>query len=60
MDGLILAWMLLTTHIAKKLKIPLPKMLALCMALRSGVEALHRSADVCEIDLSRPHKGDTP
>ena len=42
MDGLILAWVLLTTHIAKKLKIPLPKMLALCMALRSGVEALHR------------------
>ena len=58
MDGLILAWVLLTTHIAKKLKIPLPKMLALCMALRSGVEALHRSADICEIDLSGLRKGD--
>ena len=56
--SLILAWVLLTTHIAKKLKIPLPKMLALCMALRSGVEALHRSADICEIDLSGLRKGD--
>lgn len=44
MDGLILAWGLLTTHIAKKMKIPLPKMFALCEALRSGVETLHRSA----------------
>lgn len=57
-ESLIFAWVLLTTHIAKKLKIPLPKMLALCMALRSGVEALHRSADICEIDLSGLRKGD--
>lgn len=58
MDGLILAWVLLTTHIAKKMKIPLPKMFALCEALRSGVETLHRSAETCEIDLSGLRKGD--
>lgn len=57
-EGLIFAWVLLTTHIAKKMKIPLPKMFALCEALRSGVEALHRSADTCEIDLSGLRKGD--
>ena len=27
--SLILAWVLLTTHVAKKLKVPLPKMLAI-------------------------------
>lgn len=48
MDGLILAWVLLTTHIAKKMKIPLPKMFALCEALRSGVETLLRSAETCD------------
>lgn len=58
MDGLILAWVLLTTHIAKKVKIPLLKMFALCEALRSGVETLHRSAETCEIDLSGLRKGD--
>ena len=57
-ESLIFAWMLLTTQIAKKPKIPLPKILALCMALRGGVEALHRSADICEIDLSGLRKGD--
>lgn len=56
--SLILAWVLLTTHIAKKMKIPLPKMFALCEALRSGVEDLHRSAEICEIDLSGLRKGD--
>ena len=56
--SLILAWVLLTTHIAKKVKIPLLKMFALCEALRSGVETLHRSAETCEIDLSGLRKGD--
>ena len=50
----------MTTHIAKKLKIPLAGMLTLCAALSNDVEALNRSADTYEIDLSRPHKGDTP
>ncbi len=35
--SLILAWVLLTTHVAKKLKVPLPKMLAICAALRGDV-----------------------
>ena len=56
--SLILAWVLLTTHIAKKLKIPLPKMLALCEALRGAIEDLNRSAEICEIDLSGLRKGD--
>lgn len=56
--SLILAWVLLTTHVAKKLKVPLPKMLAICAALRGGVEDLHRSAEICEIDLSGLRKGD--
>ena len=62
-ESLIFAWVLLTTHIAKKLKIPLPKMLALCMALRSealrdAIEGLNRSAETCEINLSGLRKGD--
>lgn len=59
-EGLIFVWVLLTTHIAKKLKIPLAGMLTLCAALSNDVEALNRSADTYEIDLSRPHKGATP
>ena len=39
----ILAWVLLATHVAKKLKVPLPKMLAICAALRGDVEDLRRS-----------------
>ena len=58
MDGLILAWVLLTTHIAKKMKIPLPKRFALCEALRGAIEDLNRSAEICEIDLSGLRKGD--
>ena len=51
-EGLIFNWVLLTTHIAKKLKIPLPKMFALCEALRGAIEDLNRSAETCEIDMS--------
>lgn len=58
MDGLILAWVLLTTHVSKKLKVPLPKMLAICAALRGDVEDLRRGAEICEIDLSGLRKGD--
>lgn len=58
MDSLILAWVLLTTHIAKKMKIPLPKMFALCEALRDAIEDLNRSAETCEINLSGLRKGD--
>ena len=50
--SLILAWVLLTTHVAKKLKVPLPKMLAICEDL------LRRGAEICEIDLSGLRKGD--
>lgn len=64
--SLILAWVLLTTHVAKKLKVPLPKMLkvplpkmlAICAALRCDVEDLRRGAEICEIDLSGLRKGD--
>lgn len=56
--SLILAWALLTTHVAKKLKVPLPKMLAICAALRGDVEDLRRGAEICEIDLSGLRKGD--
>ena len=57
-ESLIFAWVLLTTHIAKKMKIPLPKMFALCEALRGAIEDLNRSAETCEIDLSGLRKGD--
>lgn len=57
-ESLIFAWVLLTTHIAKKLKIPLPKMLTICAALRGDVEDLRRGAEICEIDLSGLRKGD--
>lgn len=56
--SLILAWVLLTTHVAKKLKVPLPKMLAIYAALRGDVEDLRRGAEICEIDLSGLRKGD--
>ena len=45
--SLILAWVLLTTHVSKKLKVPLPKMLAICAALRGDVEDLRRGAEIC-------------
>ena len=57
-EGLIFIWVLMTTHIAKKLKIPLAGMLTLCAALSNDVEALNRSADTYEIDLSGLRKGD--
>ena len=49
---IIFAWMVLTSRIAEKLKVPVPEMLALCAALRGDVENLNRSAETCEIDMS--------
>lgn len=49
---IIFAWMVLTSRIAEKLKVPVPEMLALCAALHGDVENLNRSAETCEIDMS--------